>query len=268
VLDLLPIILVAIYVFFVIAERIFPGRPLPKVNRWLAKGIFFFVLSFAIGGLLPMVWIPFFYEHRIVDLGMLGTPLGALVALIVSEGVTYVWHRGQHNVGWIWRWTHQMHHSAERVDTVGAFYFHPFDQLIYALLSSATGALLGVTPEAAALAGAIVFALACFQHANLRTPRWLGWLVQRPEAHAIHHQRGAHAFNYGNIALFDQLFGTYRNPATYGEEKAGFWDGASKEVVPMLFGRDVAEPRDEQGADPRIVTIAISSQDASAPPRA
>ena len=101
-LDFLPLILVAIFVLFLVLERIFPGRPLPKVKRWLPKGLFFFVLSFVIGGLLPMLWIPFFSAHRLVDLTMLGTPLGAVVALIAGEGIAYVWHRGQHNVSWIW----------------------------------------------------------------------------------------------------------------------------------------------------------------------
>jgi sterol desaturase/sphingolipid hydroxylase (fatty acid hydroxylase superfamily) len=136
-----------------------------------------------------------------------------------------------------------MHHSAERVDAAGAFYFHPLDSLLYAVVSSGAGALLGVTPEAAGIAGALGFAMACFQHANLKTPAWLGWIVQRPEGHAIHHQRGVHAFNYGNITIFDQLFGTYRNPRAYGEDKAGFWDGASAEVLPMLIGKDVGEKR-------------------------
>jgi sterol desaturase/sphingolipid hydroxylase (fatty acid hydroxylase superfamily) len=136
-----------------------------------------------------------------------------------------------------------MHHSAERVDAVGAFYFHPFDTALFALASSGPGALLGVAPEAAAIAGVIGFALAVFQHANLRTPHWLGYLVQRPEGHAIHHERGVHAFNYGNLALFDQLLGTYRNPREYSDARAGFWDGASREVSSMLIGKDIADAR-------------------------
>jgi sterol desaturase/sphingolipid hydroxylase (fatty acid hydroxylase superfamily) len=258
-LDLLPLLLIAIFVLFLIAERVFPGRHQPPVKRWLGKGIFFFLVSFAIGGVLPELWIPFFAAHRLFDLSILGTVGGTFVALIASELLSYVVHRTQHNVPFIWRWTHQMHHSAERVDAAGAFYFHPLDSLLYAVVSSGAGALLGVTPEAAAIAGALGFAMACFQHANLETPVWLGWLVQRPEGHAIHHQRGVHAFNYGNIAIFDQLFGTYRNPRAFGEDKAGFWDGASAEVIPMLVGRDVGEKR-ASAAD----ALAIDSSEARA----
>ena len=38
--------------------------------------------------------------------------------------------------------------------------------------------------------------------ANVRTPQWLGYLVQRPESHSVHHQRGVHAYNYSDLPLF------------------------------------------------------------------
>lgn len=250
-LDLMPVFMVAIVLVFAVAERLFPGRPLPAVRRWGIKCIAFFVMTFFIAGALPELWNGWMAAHAVADLRWLGLAGGFVVALLVGDLISYVWHRATHRLPWLWRWTHQMHHSAERVDVGGAFYFHPFDILAYALLGSVAGTLLGVVPEAAALASLAMFAMAVFQHANLRTPRWMGWFVQRPEAHAVHHERGVHAFNYGNLALFDQLFGTYRNPATYGEQRAGYWDGASSQVLAMLFGRDVGTPRTEaRASDP------------------
>jgi len=81
--------------------------------------------------------------------------------------------------------------------------------------------------------------MAVFTHANLRTPRWLGFVIQRPEAHAVHHQRGLHGYNYGTLALWDAVFGTYRNPAVRQGE-AGFWDGASARMGALLAGADVS----------------------------
>ena len=75
--------------------------------------------------------------------------------------------------------------------------------------------VLGLSPGAAALAGYISFFVGVFQHMNVRTPQWLGFVIQRPEAHAVHHTRGVHAYNYGNFMLWDILFGTFRNPATF-----------------------------------------------------
>ena len=34
---------------------------------------------------------------------------------------------------------------------------------------------------------------------DIRTPRWVGYIVQRPEAHGIHHANGVHAYNYSDF---------------------------------------------------------------------
>jgi sterol desaturase/sphingolipid hydroxylase (fatty acid hydroxylase superfamily) len=78
-----------------------------------------------------------------------------------------------------------------------------------------------------------------FQHTNIRTPHWLGYIVTRPESHAVHHQRGVHAYNYGDIPLFDIVLGTFRNPREWQEE-AGFFDGSSRQMGPMLIGKEIA----------------------------
>jgi sterol desaturase/sphingolipid hydroxylase (fatty acid hydroxylase superfamily) len=78
-----------------------------------------------------------------------------------------------------------------------------------------------------------------FQHANIRTPHWLGYLVTRPECHSAHHERGVHGRNYGDIPLYDMLFGTFHNPKSF-EGEVGFWDGASAKIGPMLVGREIA----------------------------
>src|SRR3546814_13258247 len=79
---------------------------------------------------------------------------------------------------------------------------------------------------------------AMFQHANLKTPYWLGFIVTRPESHALHHERGVHAWNYGDIPLWDMLFGTFRNPPRWNGE-AGFHEGSTHQWS-MLLGRKVA----------------------------
>jgi sterol desaturase/sphingolipid hydroxylase (fatty acid hydroxylase superfamily) len=97
--------------------------------------------------------------------------------------------------------------------------------------------LLGLAPEAGAIAGAFLAFNAAFQHANIRTPRWLGTLVQRPESHAVHHGRGIHRWNYADLPLWDMVFGTFRNPQTAPSE-AGFYDGASARLGTLLtFGK-------------------------------
>ena len=53
-----------------------------------------------------------------------------------------------------------------------------------------------------------------FQHWNVKTPRWLGYIIQRPESHGLHHELGVHARNYSDFPLWDMLMGTFVNPET------------------------------------------------------
>jgi sterol desaturase/sphingolipid hydroxylase (fatty acid hydroxylase superfamily) len=63
--------------------------------------------------------------------------------------------------------------------------------------------------------------------------------VQRPESHSIHHKRGHHANNYGDLPLYDMIFGTFANPRDF-EPQVGFHDGSSRQIGPMLIGKSIA----------------------------
>lgn len=241
----LPIVVVT---FLALAtwEALRPARRYPQRRLWRVRGALAAVFYVALTSALPFLWDAWLAEHRLVDATSLPLPLGALAALLAIELVGYAWHRALHRFGLLWRWFHQMHHSAERIDIWSALLFSPLDTVGFTFASSLGAVLvIGVSPDAAALAGIVAFALALFQHANVATPRWLGYLVQRPENHALHHARGVHRYNYGNLALFDLLFGTFRNPARV-DEPAGFYDGASDRIGAMLIGRDVSTSPGEQ----------------------
>jgi sterol desaturase/sphingolipid hydroxylase (fatty acid hydroxylase superfamily) len=231
------------FVVMLVLEHVFAAKKLPKVRFWLLKGFVFFVLTGAINALIPAVVGPHLGGLAVTDSARLGVVGCAVVTLLVSEFLAYWVHRSMHRFFGLWRWTHQMHHSAERIDVAGAVYFHPFDTSIQVLPTTLAAALVGASADAAALAGFATFLMAIFQHLNVKTPQLIGWIVQRPEGHSVHHERGLHAYNYGNLALFDQLFGTFRNPKDFSQ-LAGFWDGSSREVLRMLAGRDVGTPPD------------------------
>jgi sterol desaturase/sphingolipid hydroxylase (fatty acid hydroxylase superfamily) len=239
-MDLVPALMVGSFAAFLIVERIVPARRLPRVPRWLAKGIAFFVMVAALNAIIPAVALQLLGDFTVFHLHGLGTLGGALVMLLASDFLGYAIHRGLHTSERVWRWTHQMHHSAERMDMAGAAFFHPLDSLAQQVLPSLLlGVLLGVTPMAAAVGGFLGYLLGVLPHMNVRTPAWLGYVFQRPEMHAIHHQRGVHAYNYGVLAFSDIVFGTWRNPTSFPEEAFGFWDGASSKLGAMLVGRDV-----------------------------
>jgi sterol desaturase/sphingolipid hydroxylase (fatty acid hydroxylase superfamily) len=234
---LIPVLFVAALV----AERIFPARPLPRVRHWLLKGVLFFVLSGTIHTALPALVAHVVGPRAPLHLAAVGTLPAAALAFIAADFVSYTLHRLFHRSQFFWKWSHQLHHSAERLDIAGFAYTHPVDSVLQTALTSGVIALLGVGADSAALAGFLGFVYAVFQHLNIRTPQWLGYVIQRPESHSVHHARGVHAYNYGNFPLWDLAFGTFRNPPSFVEQ-AGFWDGASAELGAMLTGRDVSRP--------------------------
>jgi sterol desaturase/sphingolipid hydroxylase (fatty acid hydroxylase superfamily) len=236
----IAVIVGVLFVIFAALDYLTPARTLPRVAFWRTRGLASFVLYFAAAFVGPMFWDATIAKHTVVDASTL--PLWAQIVggfLILELGV-YLWHRTMHNVELLWRGVHQLHHSAERIDIWGAFWFHPLDMIGWALLGSLTlVGVFGVSLEAAISISVMAAFCSMFQHANLRTPQWLGYFITRPESHALHHERGAHRFNYGDVPWFDMLLGTFRNPKTAPTE-AGFFDGASNRILALLIGRKLA----------------------------
>ena len=139
----------------------------------------------------------------------------------------------------LWKIFHQMHHSSERMDIPSTFYFSPMDMIGFTLLGSIVFALvMGVSPQAITLVILSLNFLSIFQHANISTPKWLGYFIQRPEQHAVHHERGVHKYNYSDFPIYDLLFGTFSNPKTH-DKACGFFDGASNQIWEMLTFKDL-----------------------------
>ncbi len=252
--DPITLVIVGLFALFALLEARRPGRVQTKVSGWRIKGVFFLLATVVTSSYAPLLWDGWFGEHRLIDATRLGHFGGAAVGLLLLELGIYVWHRTMHNVDSLWRWFHQMHHSAERMDIYGSFYFHPLDMIGFSVITSACLVLvLGLTVPATIAASLTATFLGFFQHTNLRTPRWLGYVIARPESHSVHHQRGVHAYNYADLPLWDMLFGTFRNPATFDAE-CGFWDGASKEMLSMLAGRDVCKPYSDRRGPETVTT--------------
>jgi sterol desaturase/sphingolipid hydroxylase (fatty acid hydroxylase superfamily) len=229
-----------LFLAFAALDFIARARRFPDVTNWRLKGLAFALLYFALATYAPLFWDGWLGQHRLFAADTL--PLWAQIAggfLLLEAGV-YAWHRTMHNTPPLWRWFHQMHHSAERVDIWGALYFHPFDTLGFTMVGSLALVLgFGVSAEAAIVINLMATFCSLFQHSNIRTPRWLGFIITRPESHSYHHERNVHARNYGDVPWFDMLLGTYHNPPEFKGE-VGFYEGSSKKLVPMLAGRLIA----------------------------
>lgn len=246
--DPISLIVLAMYAFLMTWEAVLPGRELPVVRGWRWRGLSSFAVYFYLSSYLPLLWDRYLAPYQLLDLSGLGVGGGAVAGLLVYELGVFVWHRVMHASNALWRGVHQMHHSAERIDTYGAFYFSPADMIGWTALSSLCLTLgVGIVPQAATIVLLATTWMGIFQHANIRTPQWLGYLIQRPESHTVHHGRGVHAKNYSDLPLFDILFGTFENPKGY-ELTTGFYHGASARVWDMMCMRDVSQPREQDGA--------------------
>ena len=162
----------------------------------------------------------------------------AALGYLVLTFVYYWWHRARHEVPFLWRWLHRLHHSACRIELLTSFYKHPAEIAANALLSSVVVyVLLGLSPQAAAIVLVISGLAELFYHWNVRTPRWLGFIVQRPESHCVHHARGRHTNNFADLPLWDLLFGTFDNPRR-APRKCGFGPQVEQRLPELLLGRN------------------------------
>jgi len=241
--DPISYIVFVLYGGLMLWEALFPARKLPKIKFWRLKGISAFFLFFFLSSYLPILWDGYLAEYQLFNLSSLGTYWGAFVGVMIYEFGVYIWHRSMHKNKYLWRVFHQLHHSAERMDTYGTFYFSPMDMIGFTALGSLCLVVIaGFTAEASTLIILFTTFLAVFQHSNIKTHRWIGYIIQRPEAHSIHHAKDIHAFNYSDIPVFDIIFGTFKNPKEYSHE-SGFYYGASSKVIDMLMFKDISSDK-------------------------
>lgn len=241
-IDPVSLLILALYGSLMVWEAVVPGRELPKMKFWRLRGLLVFAFYFYLASYLPLLIDTYLVKLQVFNLERLGVAGGAILGVLLYECGVYFWHRALHRSNLLWKSFHQMHHSAERIDTYSAFFFSPLDMIGWTVLGSLTLTLLvGLDPKAATVTIVITNFLGMFQHTNIKTPVWLGYIVQRPESHTIHHAKGIHAYNYSDLPIFDILFGTFRNPRSY-EHETGFYQGASSRIKDMLLFKEVDQP--------------------------
>ena len=166
---------------------------------------------------------------------MRSLPAQGVLALVVGDLGVYAIHRLQHTVPWLWRF-HAVHHSAEEMDWLVGFRFHPIDLFLLRLASLGPLVALSVSPSAIAIFIAVSGWQSWLVHANVRMRYGpLRWLLVSPEFHHWHHsaERDAYDRNFASlVAWWDVLFGTVflpsgRQPSSYGiaEQIPAGWFG-------------------------------------------
>ncbi len=236
----MPIVAVvgSVAMAMLLVERIKPGRLFPRVSGWWPRAVLLNLCQVGATYLAGVVWDDWMATHRLWSLDALGPVPGAIIGYLVITFVYYWWHRWRHEVDLLWKWIHQAHHSPQRIEVITSFYKHPFEILLNGALSSAIVYLLvGLSPGSAAIAVLMTGLAELIYHWNVQTPHWLGFVFQRPESHCVHHETDHHTQNFGDLPLWDMLFGTFYSPRAW-ESTCGFGEGEHR-LGKMLMGRDV-----------------------------
>jgi sterol desaturase/sphingolipid hydroxylase (fatty acid hydroxylase superfamily) len=226
-------------VLMMLLEHRKPGRRWPHVRGWWLRAGIANSVQFALVLTTGLLWDEWVGARRLFSITSWGATVGGLVGYGVLTFVYYWWHRWRHEVSWLWR-LHQMHHSAQRIEVLTSFYKHPLEIFADCLLTSAIlYAVLGLGAQGAALALLLSGLGELFYHWNCKTPRWLGYLFQRPESHCVHHEEGVHHYNYSDLPLWDMLFGTFSNPEAW-EGRCGLGAENEGRVLELLLCLNVS----------------------------
>ena len=230
----------AVFVGCFVLERLVPGWPLPIVKTWPLRVVVINAIQLGIVLLAGLTWERWLSSASILRLSDHVSPFaGGFIAYFIATFIFYWWHRWRHEHDWLWRLFHQIHHSPQRLEVITSFYKHPAEMVVNSILGSLivyTG--LGLSMEAGAIYTAFTALGEFFYHTNIRTPRWVGFVFQRPEMHRIHHQHERHKNNYGDITWWDMLFGTYENPKEW-IHTCGFDDDKEQRLLDMIAYKDV-----------------------------
>jgi len=171
---------------FLLLDLFIQKRHYKKTRHWRLRATLVTAAIFFFTGEIALLWGKLFQGFHLFNLGNLDILSGAIAGILVYELLHYWYHRAAHSWQWLWRAGHQMHHSAESLDAFGAYYLHPVDAAFFTSISSLVFfPLLGLSIESAVIATFFLTFNALFQHANIATPHWLGYLIQRPESHQI-----------------------------------------------------------------------------------
>lgn len=172
--------------------------------------------------------------HLAVALPMWAHAVGALLLL---DAWTYLWHRLNHLIPFLWRF-HRVHHADTQMDVTTASRFHLGEIFFSSLLRIPLILLLGLHFWELLIYETVMFAVVQVHHANLVLPepldRALRVIIVTPAMHKVHHSR----FKPETDSNYSSLF--------------SFWDriGRSfrlrKDLSTLHFGLDEFDAEEHQ----------------------
>jgi sterol desaturase/sphingolipid hydroxylase (fatty acid hydroxylase superfamily) len=240
--------LIAVLGALMVFERIFPDQELKHVPGWWK-----YVILINVFQLFAVVLANFTWENWLTHTDYYSSTTqfhlkdhvnsfwGGLIAYVVHQWFFYWFHMARHEIYVLWILLHQFHHSPSRIETITSFYKHPLEIIIDSqLMAILLYAVLGVSKESSIWLSIYAAIGEYVYHMNIKTPRILGYMFQRPESHRCHHRRSKrlNCPNYSDLPIYDVLGGTYENPE-YMNEPTGFSPHTEIRRIDMLLFKDV-----------------------------
>lgn len=225
-ISIIALIQCCTFIFFFMFERVKPARELPRSPVFWSWWCMVLVFSVLWVKLVMVLW-------PLLPSGFFTLSDNTLIAGFMFYGVysffNYWWHRYKHMNAFLWKTLHRFHHAPQRMETAVTFFKHPLEIVINSSFICLLAIVFNAGFEVVAIALAVEGVLETYHHSNIKTPRylrWLGYVIQTPEMHLVHHERGLHRFNYVAF-LWDSVFGTVRIPEDWkgqqGLKNAGFY---------------------------------------------
>eukprot|EP00211_Chloroparvula_japonica_P016962 CAMPEP_0119122440 /NCGR_PEP_ID=MMETSP1310-20130426/2698_1 /TAXON_ID=464262 /ORGANISM="Genus nov. species nov., Strain RCC2339" /LENGTH=303 /DNA_ID=CAMNT_0007112095 /DNA_START=61 /DNA_END=972 /DNA_ORIENTATION=- len=126
-----------------------------------------------------------------------------LAFALVEDVLFYSTHRMAHEVTWLYKNVHKIHHELVQSFSIGARYAHPLEDFFSNLLPVVAGPILcGSHMLEVYLWVSVALTITLIGHSGYHLP-----LLPSSEAHDYHHLKFTGG-NYGAIGLLDDLFST------------------------------------------------------------
>jgi len=195
-------------------------RTLSRLLRWTNNLVLVFLNTAVLRLLFPAAAVGVAVYVEANNWGLMNVyevPFAAavIICVIAQDFIIYLQHVLVHAVPALWR-LHRVHHADPDFDVTTGLRFHPLEIILSMLIKFSTIVVLGVPVLAVIIFEVLLNAGAMFNHANIKLPKkldWLlRWLIVTPDMHRVHHsvEDDEANSNFGFcLTWWDRLFGTY-----------------------------------------------------------
>lgn len=217
-------IFVSVLLLMMTLEAAFPKRhrEQSRKGRWTTNLLLVVINSFALKILGPVTAVVVADYTLDQGWGLLAfSPiplpfyLEIIVGVVLLDFAIYLQHVASHNIPILWR-LHKVHHVDRDIDVTTGIRFHPLEAILSMIYKCLIIFLLGPITLSVIVFEIILNASAMFNHANLRLPKKLDYvlraLIVTPDSHRVHHSVHVNETNsnYGFfLSIWDRLGKTY-----------------------------------------------------------